>query len=123
VPPSRLLANTQTAAALLHAVSFETWGQHKRVVGVLCCVIGIVVPTFRNTVLSPASRRITVTCPDPENAGLLDNEDKGTTIPRNVPSHSAAPKKTSRPIHHSSSRLSVLQRIKFSVNWRITRVV
>jgi hypothetical protein len=39
--------------------------------------------------------------PDPENASLLDNEDKGTTIPQNVPSHSAAPKKTSRPIHHS----------------------
>ena len=99
--PSRLLANTQTAAALLHAVPFETWAQHKRVVGMLCCVTGIVVPTFRNTVLSPASRRITMTRPDAANAGLLDTEDKGTTIPRNVPSHSAAPKKTSRPIYHS----------------------
>jgi hypothetical protein len=39
--------------------------------------------------------------PDPENAGLIDTEDKGTAIPRNVPSHSAPPKKTSRPIHHS----------------------
>lgn len=104
VQPSRLLANTQTdrSCAGCYMLFRSRPGLSTNVLlGCWYCVIGSVVPTFGNTVLSPASKRIMMIRPDPENAGLFDNEDKGTTIPQNVPSQSAAPKKTSRPIYHS----------------------